>query len=89
MICRYATPSRYPTVFLKMTGLRLNEFEELLTDVLPRFATAQQQRLTRPARQRAPVLDATPTWRQPTRSYWPSSGCASIQLTKCWASCSA
>jgi hypothetical protein len=53
MICRYATLSRYPTVFLKMTGLRLNEFEDLLTDVLPRFATAQQQRLTRSNRQRA------------------------------------
>ena len=54
MICRYATLSRYPSVFLKMTGLRLNEFEELLTDVLPLFATAQQQRLSRPNRQRAP-----------------------------------
>src|SRR5262245_13533541 len=54
MICRYATLSRYPTVFLKMTGLRLAEFEDLLTDVLPRFATAQQQRLTHPDRQRAP-----------------------------------
>ena len=53
MICRYATLSRYPTVFLKMTGLRLAEFEELLIDMLPRFATAQQQRLTRPDRQRA------------------------------------
>src|SRR5262245_17598601 len=53
MICRYATLSRYPSVFLKMTGLRLAEFEELLTDVLPRFASAQQQRLKRPDRQRA------------------------------------
>jgi hypothetical protein len=54
MICRYATLSRYPAVFLKMTGLRLTEFEDLLTDVLPRFTTAQQQRLSRPERERAP-----------------------------------
>jgi hypothetical protein len=35
MICRYDYLSRYPTVFLQMTGLRLNEFAELLTDILP------------------------------------------------------
>jgi len=35
MICRYDHLRRYPTVFLKMTGLRLNEFETLLTDMLP------------------------------------------------------
>jgi hypothetical protein len=35
MICRYDHLRRYPTVFRKMTGLRLNEFETLLTDMLP------------------------------------------------------
>lgn len=54
MICRYDTLRRYPSVFLKMTGLRLNEFADLLDDMLPRFASAEQQRLQRPKRQRAP-----------------------------------
>jgi hypothetical protein len=39
---------QYPTVFLKMTGLRLNEFADLLNDVLPRFARAEQHRRTAP-----------------------------------------
>src|SRR5215475_15599177 len=53
MICRYDYLSRYPSVFLQMTGLRLNEFAELLTDILPRFAAAEQRRLARSDRQRA------------------------------------
>jgi len=53
MICRYDNLRRYPTVFLKMTGLRLNEFASLLDDILPRFAQAEQARLERPSRRRA------------------------------------
>jgi hypothetical protein len=53
MICRYDTLHRYPTVFLQMTGLRVREFDDLLTDVLPRFAAAEQRRLARADRQRA------------------------------------
>ena len=53
MICRYDNLRRYPTVFLKMTGLRLNEFAELLDDMLPRLAEAEQARLQRPNRRRA------------------------------------
>ena len=53
MICRYDYLSRYPTVFLQMTGLRLNEFAELLTDILPRFAAAEHRRLAPSDRQRA------------------------------------
>jgi hypothetical protein len=53
MICRYDNLRRYPTVFLKMTGLRLNEFASLLDDMLPRFAQAEQARLERPSRRRA------------------------------------
>jgi hypothetical protein len=52
MICRYDHLRRYPTVFLKMTGLRLNEFASLLDDMLPRFATAEQTRLHRTKRRR-------------------------------------
>lgn len=53
MICRYDSLRRYPVVFLQMTGLRLEEFDTLLTDLLPGFAAAQQQRLARSDRQRA------------------------------------
>jgi DDE superfamily endonuclease len=53
MICRYDNLRRYPTVFQKMTGLRLNEFADLLDDMLPRLAVAEQTRLRRPNRRRA------------------------------------
>ena len=53
MICRFDTLRRYPTVFLKMTGLQLNEFASLLDDMLPRFAQAEQARLQRANRRRA------------------------------------
>lgn len=53
MILRYAHLARYPKVFEAMTGLRLAEFDELLEDVLPRYAEAEVQRLSRPDRQRA------------------------------------
>jgi DDE superfamily endonuclease/Helix-turn-helix of DDE superfamily endonuclease len=53
MICRFDYLRRYPTVFLKMSGLRLNEFADLLDDMLPRFASAEQRRLERPSRRRA------------------------------------
>jgi DDE superfamily endonuclease/Helix-turn-helix of DDE superfamily endonuclease len=52
MICRFDNLRRYPTVFLKMTGLRLNEFADLLDDMLPRLASAEQTRLERPNRRR-------------------------------------
>jgi hypothetical protein len=54
MICRYDHLRRHPTVFLKMTGLRLNEFEQLLTDLLPQIAQAERARLQRTQRRRAP-----------------------------------
>jgi hypothetical protein len=53
MICRFDHVRQHPTVFLKMTGLRLNEFADLLDDLLPRFTTAEQRRLHRATRQRA------------------------------------
>ena len=53
MILRYAQLSRHPRVFLSMTGLRLPEFEDLLTDVAPRHAAQEQKRLCRPGRKRA------------------------------------
>ena len=53
MICRYDQLRRHPTVFLKMTGLRINEFEQLLTDTLPDIANAERARLQRADRRRA------------------------------------
>jgi hypothetical protein len=53
MICRSEYLRRYPTVFLKMTGLRLNEFADLLDAMLPRIANAEQTRLQRTNRRRA------------------------------------
>jgi DDE superfamily endonuclease len=45
---------QYPSVLLKMTGLRLGEWETLLNEVVPRFAEAEEVRLTRTERQRDP-----------------------------------
>jgi len=47
MIWRYAYLRQYSTAFLKITGLRLNEFADLLDDMLPCFAAAAQTRLHR------------------------------------------
>lgn len=43
---------QYPSVLLKMTGLRRSEWEELLHTVLPLFAEAEEERLSRRERQR-------------------------------------
>jgi hypothetical protein len=53
MICRHANLTRHAFVFLRMTGLRVTEFDALLVDMLPRVVDARQQRLARPNRQRA------------------------------------
>lgn len=52
MIMRYRTLSQYPAIFLKMSGLRLGEFDQLVADLLPRLVEAERQRLERPNRQR-------------------------------------
>lgn len=52
MIMRYEHLKQHPTVFLKMTGLRLNEFDALIDEVLPQLVEAEQERLQRPDRQR-------------------------------------
>lgn len=43
----------YPKVFQSLTGLRVREFEHLLTDVLPVYQAGEIKRLSRPDRQRA------------------------------------
>jgi len=49
---RYSYLNSYPNVFVKMTGLRVAEFDALVSDVLPAFSQAEIQRLSRPNRQR-------------------------------------
>lgn len=43
---------QYPNVLLKMTGLRISEWEELMHDLLPRFAEAEESRLSGRERER-------------------------------------
>lgn len=52
MIMRYEHLKHYPNVFLKMTGLRINEFGVLVDDLLPQFVQTEYERLSRPNRQR-------------------------------------
>jgi hypothetical protein len=49
----YAHLSRHPRVFRHMTGLAVAEFDVLVQDLLPVFRAREQQRLSRPTRQRA------------------------------------
>ena len=53
MIMRYAWLCGYPVVFQSMTGLQVGEFDRLVDDVMPLYATAEQERLERGDRQRA------------------------------------
>jgi len=53
MILRYCYLSRYPRVFLTMTGLPVGVFDELVRELLPAYAAAEHARLTRPGRTRA------------------------------------
>lgn len=52
MILQYFYLRQHPTVFLKLTGLRLSEFDQLVSDVLPRFEQSEVERLSRVDRQR-------------------------------------
>jgi len=64
MILRYERLQRYPTVFKSMTGLRVAQFDEVVTDILPRFRAAEYTRHDRPDRKRAvgggPSFDLDP-----------------------------
>jgi hypothetical protein len=52
MMMRYIYLTQHPSVFLKVTGLHIREFDELVGDVRPLFVEAEQVRLQRPDRQR-------------------------------------
>ena len=49
---RYIHLKQHPNVLLKMTGLRINEFDTLVDDLLPELADAEYDRLNRMDRQR-------------------------------------
>lgn len=53
MILRYTYLRSQRAIFKAMTGLYVHEFDDLLQDVQPRLAIAEQQRLSRPSRKRA------------------------------------
>src|SRR5215207_11306731 len=53
MILRYERLQRFPAVFKSMTGLTKPLFDDLVTDMLPRFRAAEHARLDHPDRKRA------------------------------------
>lgn len=53
MILRYCYLSRYPRVFVTMTGLPVAAFDALVRDLLPAYEAAERARLARPGRTRA------------------------------------
>lgn len=53
MNLNYVHLVRHPSIFVTMTGLRIDEFDALADEILPRHACAERQRLQRPKRQRA------------------------------------
>jgi hypothetical protein len=58
----------HPRVFKQMTGLTVAEFEEVVHDLLPVFTTREQQRLSRPDRQRA-IGGGTPFTLKPREQF--------------------
>ena len=49
----YARLSRHPKVFRALTGLTVDEFEDLAGAAIPALAEAERARLSRPNRKRA------------------------------------
>jgi hypothetical protein len=54
MIMRYHYLSQHANVFRACTGLYVSEFDQLIEEVLPLYVAAEEARLHRPNRQRAP-----------------------------------
>jgi DDE superfamily endonuclease/Helix-turn-helix of DDE superfamily endonuclease len=52
MIARYEYLRHHPAVFQAMTGLRLAEFDAVLTALLPRYQAAEEARLSQPTKRR-------------------------------------
>ena len=58
----------HPRVFKQMTGLTVAEFDEVVQDLLPSFCAREQQRLSRPDRQRA-IGGGTPFTLKPREQF--------------------
>jgi len=52
MMMKYVYLKQHPQVFKKMTGLSVEEFDDLYEEVLPPFRQLEEERLDRPDRQR-------------------------------------
>jgi len=52
MMMKYGYLSGFATMFLTMTGLPLDEFDDLVDEVQSRDQAAELKRLSRPGRQR-------------------------------------
>jgi hypothetical protein len=52
MIMRYEHLKYHPNVLLKMTGLRIDDFDTLVDDLLPQLVQTERERLSRPDRRR-------------------------------------
>ena len=52
MMMKYVYLSDFPRIFLTMTGLQVNEFDDLVNEVEPFYQAAEQKRLNRPDRRR-------------------------------------
>ena len=53
MMMRYEHLTKYPSVFLQVTGLRVPEFDRLVKDVAEPLAERERVRLHKAQRQRA------------------------------------
>lgn len=54
MLARYAHLTRHPAIFQALTGLSVAPFDTLLYDLGPSYLAAEEARLARPTRRRAP-----------------------------------
>ena len=53
MICRYQELHKHKTVFKALTGLYVSEFDRLVDDLWAEYEQAEEERLSRPERERA------------------------------------
>jgi len=54
--------ANYPKVLKSPTGLGVREFDQLLDELTPQYALAEERRLSRPDRQRALGAVTSRTW---------------------------
>ena len=70
MILRYERLRHHPAVFQSVTGLRWEEFDAVVTAVLPRYQAAEVVRLSQPTKRRPQRQRAIGGSAPATRSPW-------------------